>query len=408
MIVRTSRKGIEEYTMANDRVTKVSRQNIFSRLGGAIKGVVIGLLIFLVSFPVLFLNEGRAVKTAKSLKEGAAAVVSVDASRVDPGRQGALIHVSGEAKTAEILRDKDFPIEVNAIALERKVEMYQWREDSSSQTREKIGGTQETVTTYTYSKDWSSSVIDSSRFQEKQGHQNPGKFPYEALRVRAEKVELGAFTLGTSIASQLDRFTPYAVDDAFLKALPDNLRERASIVEGKLFIGANPASPQIGDVRIAFGTVPPATVSVIGAQQGSVIDGYTTSNGRTLAMVKTGLHSADAMFEAAQQENATLTWILRLVGFVMMFLGLAMILGPLSVMASVIPFVGRIVGAGTRLIAGFVAAGLSLVTIAIGWIVYRPLLGLLLLLVAGGLIAAAFVLIKKSRGAPGQASSGLA
>ena len=39
-------------------------------------------------------NEGRAVRTAESLEEGAGAVVSVPADAVDPGNEGKLVHVS--------------------------------------------------------------------------------------------------------------------------------------------------------------------------------------------------------------------------------------------------------------------------------------------------------------------------
>ncbi len=53
----------------------------------------------------------------------------------------------------------------------------------------------------------------------------------------------------------------------------------------------------------------------------------------------------------------------------------------------VIPIVGTLLGAGLAVFAGAVAAALSLVTIAISWLFYRPLVGILLLLVAGGAIA---------------------
>jgi hypothetical protein len=48
-----------------------------SRLISAIKGVLVGVLFFFASFFLLWWNEGRAVQTAKSLREGASTVVSV-------------------------------------------------------------------------------------------------------------------------------------------------------------------------------------------------------------------------------------------------------------------------------------------------------------------------------------------
>ena len=89
------------------------------------------------------------------------------------------------------------------------------------------------------------------------------------------------------------------------------------------------------------------------------------------------------MFGAAETENKVLTWTLRLVGLVLMAVGIAMVLSLLSVLADVIPFRGSIIGFGTGLVAFSVASVLSLVTITIGWIAYRPLFGISLLVLAG-------------------------
>ena len=49
------------------RFQEVTHQSWFSRIGRAIKGVVVGLVMFAVSFPLLFWNEGRAVRRYKTL-----------------------------------------------------------------------------------------------------------------------------------------------------------------------------------------------------------------------------------------------------------------------------------------------------------------------------------------------------
>ena len=94
-----------------------------------------------------------------------------------------------------------------------------------------------------------------------------------------------------------------------------------------------------------------------------------------------------------------MTWILRGVGFILMAMGIGMMLKPLSVLASVLPILGDIIGAGTGLIAFLLAGAMSFTTIAIAWIFYRPLLGAALLLVAGGAVYGVMHLIKKFRAA---------
>src|SRR5216684_5777850 len=102
-----------------DSFTEVTGESWFGRLFDSIKSVLFGLLLFFVSFIVLFWNEGRAVHTARSLEEGAAVVVSAAADAVNPSNDGKLVHVSGEATTTETLSDADFGVSAPAIRLER-------------------------------------------------------------------------------------------------------------------------------------------------------------------------------------------------------------------------------------------------------------------------------------------------
>ena len=74
-----------------------------------------------------------------------------------------------------------------------------------------------------------------------------------------------------------------------------------------------------------------------------------------------------------------------------MFMGIAFVLKPLSVLADIIPIFGSFVGGVTGLIAFLAAAGISLAVIAISWVTFRPVLGITLL--ALGVVC--FVLIVK-------------
>lgn len=62
--------------------TVVTRQSWFSRIGGAFKGILIGIILVLVAFFVLFKNEGRAVQRHKTLQEGAGLAVSIDSKEI--------------------------------------------------------------------------------------------------------------------------------------------------------------------------------------------------------------------------------------------------------------------------------------------------------------------------------------
>ncbi len=361
-----------------DSFTEVSEQSWLSRLFGSIKSVFVGIILFLIAFPLLFWNEGRAVRTAKSLSEGSQAVVSVASDTVDGANEGKLVHMTGEATTKDVLSDATFGVTVPAIKLTRKAEMYQWQEEKKSETRTKLGGGTETVTNYTYKAGWSPSLIDSSAFKNPEGHQNPDAMPVKGDTWTARTVTLGAFTLSPAQVDQLSNAETLRAEEKTSATLP----RRAKYDDGGYYIGADASTPVVGDERITFQVVRPATVSIVGTQVGNTFEPYHAEAGDTILLVSDGTVSADGMFKEAQSENAVLTWILRGAGFLLMLIGLVLIFSPLGVVADVVPFVGSLLRAGTGLFSFMMAACLSLVTIAIAWVVYRPLIGVTLLLVA--------------------------
>lgn len=372
-----------------DQYTHTSSQSWFSRIGGAFKGILVGIVFVFVAFLLLFWNEGRSVRRHKALEEGGGAVVSVAADQVAASNDGKLVHLTGRATTEETLRDPDFAVSENALRIRRTVEMYQWEESSHSETKKKLGGGTETVTTYSYDMGWAEGVVDSSRFEHPEGHENPAFPAYESWEGMAETVTVGAFRLPPSTVGRIDLWQELDAREAALPGI-DGIERQG----GGFYIGIDPAQPQLGDLRIRFDVVRPTEISLVARQVGSSFEPYRTSNGGTIDLLHVGTRSAEAMFQAAQAANKGLTWFLRALGFFLMFLGLRMIFSPLEVLADVVPLFGRIVGAGTGLISFLIAAVCSFLTIAVAWIVYRPLLGVLLLAVAGGLI---YLLVGKMR-----------
>lgn len=370
--------------MSNDNFTEVTSESWFSRLGGAIKGILIGIVLIIAALILLFWNEGRSVKEYETLQEGASSVVSVASDAVDPANVGKLIHTTGKADTKAVLSDPIFGVSANALQLRRVTEMYQWQETSQSETQKKLGGGEETKTTYSYAKTWSASAINSSNFRIPEEHQNPATMPYESNTQVADAVSLGKFSLPSSLVERIDETKPLFIQAADIKntQLPTGIKLQA----GSFYSGADPATPQIGDQRITFEVVNPMEVSVIAKQVRNTLEPYTTSGGGEIELLETGIHSADAIIQHAQDSNVILTWILRLIGFILLVIGINMEFKVLSVIADVLPIAGDIIGAGTGIIAFLLAIIFALVTIATAWIFYRPLLAIILLATVVGVI----------------------
>lgn len=377
--------------MSEHNYSKVTHTSYSSRVKNSFAGIATGVVLFLGAFPLLFFNEGRAVKTYQALKEGASSVISISAQAPEQKNNGKLVHLTGMATTKEKLRDNDFGLSLNAIALKRTVEMYQWKENKRTRTEKTSGGGERKVTTYNYTRKWSSSLIKSSNFNRRRNHENPSRMPYNSKNIYANQVRVGEFALSKNLIKNINKFEKYNIPAN--AQFPRVLGERARVERQYVYYGANSLNPRVGDIRVKFETVSPQIVSAIAQQNNNDLIPYTASNGSEIEILHLGQHSAQKMFEGEQTANAILTWSLRFGGFFMMLFGISLLFKPLSVLADKIPLLGTIISFGTGIVALAIAGPLTLTTIAIAWITNRPVMAVSL--IAVGALVAIITLMKK-------------
>ena len=134
------------------------------------------------------MRTGDAIVEAQLATEPMPAI-----TKVDSAFEGKMVYATGRAVTKDELTDPVFGVKVNAIKLRRKVEYYQWVEHRRSEKRQKLGGGEETVTTYTYSREWVSHPVDSQSFKQMVGHENKTRIQTEAADWLAPSVTFGAY-----------------------------------------------------------------------------------------------------------------------------------------------------------------------------------------------------------------------
>lgn len=347
----------------------------------------------------LFWNEGRAVQTQRSLDEGAGLVVSLTPDIIDPAYEGQLIHVTGPITADQLVLDDQFPVTAEGVRLVRSVEMFQWIETSKTETQQNLGGSETRVITYSYGLDWSDRHHDSSQFEDAgDHHQNPAMV-YERRRFSLDSAELGAFSLGGNVLDRVGGAQPFPIPAEQIETLRDALGDDSNVrvVDGAIYLSPNLTRPQVGDYRIRYELVPLGTISVIGQQRDSGITAYNTEAGDPLLIVDTGTLSAQEMFASAASSNSVMTWVLRAGGMVLLITGFSLMLGPISVIASVIPFLGSIVGMGTGLVAAIAGITLGTLTIGSAWLFYRPLIAVLIFFAGAAVIAAIRMLAKRRK-----------
>jgi Transmembrane protein 43 len=360
----------------SDQFTEVTTEGWLRRLGGSLVAALIGLILVPASIVLLYWNEGRAVDAIRALERGASANVEVDATRVDPQGNAKLVHVSGMMQPTTPARDPVFGVTGDGLLrLSRSVEMYQWKEETSSHSQQSVGGLKTTQTTYTYQHAWSDEPIASGQFKVRDGHQNPPMQVRSATFNTAE-VKVGAYRVDPSLLDKVTTFTPLQ---------PQSAPTAGYQVSGDGFYqGKNSGRPAIGDLRVTFTAIPTQTVSVAGARSNGVLTSYRDAIGYIIAPAEPGVVPASALFHDEQKSEGRLTWILRGVGFVMMLIGFVCMTGPLTILFAVLPFLESLVGAGAFLVARTLAVPITLLTITFAWVVHRPLIGGALLLGAVG------------------------
>ncbi len=357
-----------------------------------------GFLLLLAAFPILFLNEGRAVRTARSLEEGAAVVVHVEAAPVQPANEGKLVHFTGPAVTTAMVRDPVFGVEARALQLSRKVEMYQWRRISRGRESSSRPETPED-----YERVWSDQWVSTAGSRTPVGRENPSALPYQSITVSARDVVVGDFQVPQRAIAGLDgNFAPLTLDAPAIAALPAvpgipstgrPKLDTGAGTAGGLFIGENPAEPKVGDVRVRFALKGLSEISVVGRQHGTTIEPFPTKAGRPVEMALVGAIDARDMFDGALTANTILTWGLRIAGGLLMSIGSFMI-AKVRGLLSFVPVLGSALNAGAELVAFGFASVASLATIAFAWIAYRPAFGLTLLILSGALGA---VIVRRAR-----------
>ena len=419
-----------------------------TRVGNSFKSIGTGFVLLIAATALLWWNEGRAVKTAKMLEEAGSAYVEMpNPDKKDASLDGELICGTAMATTEDSLSDNQFGIGAKAISLKRKVEYYQWIEHASEEKEDKLGGKEVTTTTYTYSKEWVSRPVESAQFKDPAYQKlNTVLTTYEDQEQWAENVSWGAYKLSESLIhgisskeamdlaisedllTQFDKPTKTAYERFYgvkqptqpaqpaqpaqtvvlsdsakavadsLQAVNDSINKAMANAENKkdleyihqagnvLYFGRVPGSPEVGDVRVTFEKVVPAKVTVMAVVDGDTFKPFKAKNGKRFETLVMGKKTGDEIIEDAQDANSTWTWILRIVGILLVISAFKSIFGFLTMILKVVPFIANIIGFGVNIVCTILGIFWSLIIIALAWLFYRPLLSICLLAIGAFLV----------------------
>ena len=367
--------------------TVVEKKGFGTRMKNSFSGILTGILLVIIGIGVLIWNEKSNVKNIHDVKELKDAYVEVKSTSLDKENDGKLIVTSGKLDFGEEeLKDEKFGIFITTPLLIRNVEIYEWTEEIE-ETDEK--------TTYNYTKEWSNSLIESKNFHEKSGHTNPETIPYESQTYNAKELKVGVYKLSQAFNSELSTKKTY--DNLDTALLPEGYK----VYNNYITTSEEPESPEIGDIRISFSYADYNDVTVMGKLNFDTIVEYTTKEKTNITYFTEGTHDGAYVISSIEKGNKTMKWILRLVGTLLIIIGIKSVFGPLTSLSSYVPILGRLVDGATGIVSLLVGLAISLIVIAISWIVFRPILGICLL--AGAIVLIIFakkIGLKKSNQQP--------
>lgn len=356
-----------------ERYTKVTHTSWGSKILNSFVGALIGVLLFFGSFVVLWMNEGRTDWSAVAKQSTVAAAGSVNSAA-----EGTFVSVTGPLVSEDQVGDAPFLKPGPYIQVQRVVEMYSWVEHSESRTRDNVGGSSTTETTYTYEKEWTTSPPSTSSFEVQSGHENP-PMKYQGQTATVATANVGAYGVNTQ-EMDLPGGQELRLEPGLL-----TLDEGQRLVGEYIFIGRGALErPQVGDLRISYQALPSgAQVTAFGVQRGQALAPYMHRGEDRFYRALEG--TREQAIESLHTEYVVMGWILRLVGFLMMWIGMSLVFGPITAFLDVLPFLGNLSGFAIGAVTFGVALALSVITIIISIIAHNLLLlVVVLLLLAGG------------------------
>jgi hypothetical protein len=341
-------------------------------LGSYVAGVL-GVAFFVGSFVLLYHNEGRIDEAA--LLRGA---VGIDAMQPMRDAHGKLVAASGPLTGSAPLGDA-YVLPERYLSLSRKVETYAWIEEPRLKP-----GTIQKITAYR--REWTTTPPDSRAFKVQAGHTNPQP-SLKSESWTSSTIKLGVLALDAD-ALTLPSAEPIAMT-------PQNSRGGVA-AGGFLYLnGAKPAAPRVGDVRLSYSGQRPLTrTTVLGKLEEERLVPYPVGD-EVIYRLGSGSRGEEA--NRLSRNQAMLTWLLRLIGFALMWAGLRLLMEPFNTLFDRVPVLNSLGRGMTGAVTFPIALVLSVVTMGVAWVTHS----LVAMAVVGGItLVACVAAVAAMRGKP--------
>ena len=310
---------------------------------------LIGLILFIVSFSILFCNELSFVNLLKKVDFAEKNAIELSSNTPISINDGKLVLVSGNLYSNQVLTDGVINVP-KSIILERTTEMYQWQEIFTFSDG------------YKYRKTWDSNLINSDNFKDLK-YINPKGFKYEPMKIRAKNVSLGHFHVSNDIINKLNYVTK-------IQQLPYN--NKFKIYNGFYFTGNDFDNAKIGEQKLFYSYIPSGVeVSVLAKQVGDFLEPMSSQNG-DIFWVTSGIKNLSQLLNDFKENNSSSTRLGRGIGILLMFIGLNLIIQPIVIASGKVPILGELTQGIAFFITIITTLALASIAISMSWFLLKP------------------------------------
>ena len=397
-----------------------------------ILGPVIGSMLFIFAIFLLWKNEKGYVVTCHRLGVELKECATLDANMFSKENDGHLVFLVANSSSDDNIKDRDFPTmaSFNAVKIVRTVEMQQWEEKNNRRDNQDH---------YECNLVWSESFIDSSRFHNhNMCYQNVHtNFLRKSEEILAPTVHIGNYFLSDELKkmtkNKISMFvkeeTINQADPKFLMELKQSNRDISVNADNHIYISKQKKQIyEAGDLRIRFFEVKCGPTTVVGQQQNDTFvkhhieeaegevpvlpnqqywdesqgfcancccflckfaDSLTAPINEILWIFEKAIGTKEAVFEEITRERQSKRNWMRFLGWFCSVIGIWIFFAPIASILSFIPLLGGLLSTLASWIAllfGLIVGSVvSFLIITLAWFFYRPLISLVLIVVAVGL-----------------------
>jgi len=409
------------------------------------KKILVASILIFIGIIFLFINESSYIKQIENYYKVGGEATVINPNSPNPANNNKLVYASGTITPASETKDEVLEVSTNSLRLKRKVEVYQWKE-SPSQTNQPS----------TYDMVWNDAPIDSNKFVDRdktnpkeflyrqeefsnpslkfgalglngqyisklsnyQPLSLPELFPdkvkkpdtiisnlYECVCINTticpnyNKVKSVASQLKLEIVKFYPQASAYQAKDWRCKKLPDEVisntvrfKNGMTLEDNYLYKGWDYKTPQIGDTRISYEIVPSGEYSLVGKQLNNSIVAYTSGGSNLVANIAVGKVPVNALYKEPTKRGFALQLVLRLIPFVLFFVGFRILGKEKSALSKITPLLEKLGNLAEKPI--FISLILFLLILGINWVFYDLMQGMLAFIPA---VALVFILLKLNK-----------